>query len=46
LLLTTGPRRGDVWMIADVGAVPAPGDQAWGFEEWVQRWHTGNDWWD
>lgn len=46
LLLTTGPRRGEVWMIADVGAVPAPDDQAWGFEEWVQRWHTGNDWWD
>ncbi|MEV6020301.1 SMI1/KNR4 family protein [Streptomyces sp. NPDC051997] len=46
LLLTAGPRRGEVWMIADVGAVPAPGDQAWGFEEWVQRWHTGNDWWD
>ncbi|MGC5008809.1 SMI1/KNR4 family protein [Streptomyces sp. NBC_00353] len=46
LLLTTGPRRGEVWMVADVGAVPAPGDQAWGFEEWVQRWHTGDDWWD
>jgi hypothetical protein len=46
LLLTTGPRRGEVWMIADVGAVPAPGDQAWGFEEWVRRWHTGDDWWD
>jgi hypothetical protein len=28
-------------MITDVGAVPAPGDQAWGFEEWAPRWHTG-----
>lgn len=46
LLLTTGPRRGEIWMITDVGAVPAPGDEAWGFEEWVRRWHTGEDWWD
>lgn len=48
LLLTTGPRRGEVWMIADVGATPAPrpSDPAWGFKEWVLRWHTGNDWWD
>lgn len=33
-------------MVADVGAVPAPGDQAWGFEQWVRRWHSGNDWWE
>ncbi|MFF7331884.1 hypothetical protein [Streptomyces sp. NPDC008150] len=46
LLLTTGPRRGEVWMIADVGAVPVPGDQAWGFKEWVQHWHAGGGWWD
>lgn len=46
LLLTTGPRRGEVWMVADVGAVPAPDDPAWGFEEWVRRWHSGDDWWD
>ncbi|MET8724139.1 SMI1/KNR4 family protein [Streptomyces misionensis] len=46
LLLTSGPRRGEVWMIADVGAIPVPGDQAWDFEEWVRRWHTGNEWWD
>ncbi|MYV39756.1 SMI1/KNR4 family protein [Streptomyces sp. SID1328] len=46
LLVTTGPRRGEVWMVADVGAVPVPGDQAWGFEEWVRRWHTGDAWWD
>ncbi|WP_333776969.1 SMI1/KNR4 family protein [Streptomyces sp. IBSBF 3136] len=45
LLLTTGLRRGEVWMIADVGAIPVPGDQAWGFEDWVRRWHTGDDWW-
>ncbi|OEJ95303.1 hypothetical protein [Streptomyces thermolilacinus] len=45
LLLTAGPRRGEVWMVADVGAVPAPGDRAWGFEEWVRHWHAGEDWW-
>lgn len=46
LLVTTGPRRGEVWMVADVGAIPAPDEPAWGFEEWVRRWHTGVDWWD
>ncbi|MGW1006979.1 SMI1/KNR4 family protein [Streptomyces sp. NPDC002520] len=46
LLVTTGPRRGEVWMVADVGAGPVPGDEAWGFLEWVQRWHAGNGWWD
>ncbi|MGW6414110.1 SMI1/KNR4 family protein [Streptomyces sp. NPDC055055] len=46
LLLTSGPRRGEIWMIADVGVVPAPDNQAWGFEEWVRRWQTGNGWWE
>ncbi|MEV6109139.1 SMI1/KNR4 family protein [Streptomyces sp. NPDC051940] len=46
LLVTTGPRRGEVWMVADVGAVPVPSDDAWGFLEWVRRWHTGDGWWD
>ncbi|MFC8536639.1 hypothetical protein ACFUJY_22175 [Streptomyces sp. NPDC057249] len=31
---------------ADDGARPTPGEPAWGFKEWVQRWHTGDDWWD
>ncbi|MEV6164189.1 SMI1/KNR4 family protein [Streptomyces sp. NPDC052052] len=46
LLLTTGPRRGEVWTVSEVGAGPAPGGQVCGFEEWVRRWHTGNGWWD
>ncbi|MFB7113416.1 SMI1/KNR4 family protein [Streptomyces sp. NPDC056190] len=46
LLLTAGPHLGEVWMVADVGAIPARDDHAWGFEEWVRRWHTGDDWWD
>ncbi len=44
LLPTTGPRRGEVWMVADVGAIPARDDHAWGFEEWVRRRHAGDDW--
>lgn len=32
-------------MVADVGAIRTPCNQAWGFEEWVHRWHTGGDWW-
>jgi len=46
LLVTTGPRRGEVRMVADVGAGPVPGDKAWGFLEWARRWHAGNGWWD
>ncbi|MBC9714745.1 hypothetical protein H9Y04_19510 [Streptomyces sp. TRM66268-LWL] len=39
------PGRGEEWMVADVGAVPGPGDRARGFEEWARHWHTGNEWW-
>lgn len=46
LLVTTGPQRGNVWIVADVGATPAPADKPWGFLEWVQRWHAGEGWWD
>lgn len=42
-LVTTGPRRGEVWMVSDVGAGPVPGDDAWGFEQWVRHWYSGND---
>lgn len=45
ILLTAGSRRGEVWMVADVGAIPVPADEAWGFEEWVRHWHASNDWW-
>lgn len=33
-------------MISDGGAVPVPVNQPWAFEEWVQRWHTGDHRWD
>lgn len=46
LLVTTGPRRGQVWLVAGVGVGPVPGDEAWGFLEWVRRWHVGDGWWN
>ncbi|MEW2621344.1 SMI1/KNR4 family protein [Streptomyces sp. NPDC048106] len=46
LLVTAGPRRGEVWMVADVGAMPVPGRDAWGFAQWVRRWSTGEGWSD
>lgn len=46
LLVTTGPCRGQVWLAADVGARPVPGDEAWDFLEWVRRWNSGRGWWD
>ncbi|MFF0294543.1 SMI1/KNR4 family protein [Kitasatospora sp. NPDC004614] len=45
LLVTAGPHRGEVWMVSDVGAIPVPGAEAWGFAEWVAHWQSGNDWW-
>lgn len=46
MLVTTGSRRGEVWMVSDGGAGPVAGeDAAWGFEEWVRRWHSGDAWW-
>ncbi|MFD7446534.1 hypothetical protein [Streptomyces sp. NPDC059909] len=33
-------------MVADVGAGPMPADKPSGFLEWVQRWQSGEAWWD
>ncbi|MFB7126487.1 SMI1/KNR4 family protein [Kitasatospora sp. NPDC056273] len=44
LLATAGPHRGEVWMVSDVGAIPVPGAEAWGFAEWVEHWHSGDAW--
>ncbi|MGJ3560738.1 hypothetical protein ACR6C2_29275 [Streptomyces sp. INA 01156] len=41
VLVTAGPRRGEVWMVADVEPAGA-GDDAWGFEQWVRQWHSGD----
>ncbi|WP_224276511.1 SMI1/KNR4 family protein [Streptomyces sp. LS1784] len=43
LLVTTGPRRGEIWMVSDVGAIPAPDADARSFDGWVRHWHSGND---
>ncbi|MFE2916382.1 SMI1/KNR4 family protein [Kitasatospora indigofera] len=45
LLVTAGARRGEVWLVADVGAGPVQTDEPWGFLEWVQRWQSGQGWW-
>jgi hypothetical protein len=46
IMVTTGPRRGEVWMVADVGAGPAQDGEACGFLEWVRQWHTAPSWLD
>ncbi|MGW2397266.1 SMI1/KNR4 family protein [Kitasatospora sp. NPDC001664] len=46
LLVTTGPHRGEVWMVADVGVTPVPTTgAAWGFAEWVEQWRAGQRRW-
>ncbi|WCD91267.1 hypothetical protein KPP03845_200228 (plasmid) [Streptomyces xanthophaeus] len=45
VLVVTGPQRGKVWLVSDVGAHPYPGPEALGFLEWVQRWQSGDGWW-
>ncbi|MET8637349.1 SMI1/KNR4 family protein [Streptomyces sp. NPDC004096] len=46
VLVVTGPQRGRVWLVTDVGASPYPTSEALGFLEWVQRWHADDGWWD
>ncbi|MFJ9939984.1 SMI1/KNR4 family protein [Streptomyces erythrochromogenes] len=45
LLVTTGPQRGRVWLVADVGASPAPDGEPAGFAEWLRRRQAGDDGW-
>ncbi|MFF9978197.1 SMI1/KNR4 family protein [Streptomyces erythrochromogenes] len=45
LLVTTGPQRGRVWLVADVGASPAPDGEPAGFAEWIRRRQAGDDGW-
>ncbi|MEV7447965.1 SMI1/KNR4 family protein [Streptomyces nigra] len=50
-LVVTGPHRGHVWMISDVGAVPF-GEQFGfttaepGFAGWVRHWAENKPWYD
>ncbi|MGW2555366.1 SMI1/KNR4 family protein [Streptomyces sp. NPDC001635] len=46
VLVVSGPQRGKVWVVSEVGAYPYPMPDAVGFLEWVQRWHAGDGWWD
>lgn len=50
-LVVTGPQRGHVWQIADVGAQPfgrpfGHTTAAPGFGGWVAHWAAGRDWYD
>ncbi|WP_033253526.1 SMI1/KNR4 family protein [Kitasatospora phosalacinea] len=54
-LVVTGPHRGRVWCVTDVGATPfdaGPGRTAAttatasGFAGWVAHWHAGRPWFD
>ncbi|MFJ1567304.1 SMI1/KNR4 family protein [Streptomyces erythrochromogenes] len=45
LLVTTGPQRGRVWLVADVGASPAPDGEPAGFDQWIRRRQAGEDGW-
>lgn len=46
LLAVTGPSRGKVWLVADVGAHLCPQDPGIGFTDWVRRWQAGDGWQD
>ncbi|GGV27152.1 hypothetical protein GCM10010495_49050 [Kitasatospora herbaricolor] len=43
LLVTAGSRRGEIWMVSEVGAAPAPATDARDFNGWVRHWKSGND---
>ncbi|MFC8722261.1 SMI1/KNR4 family protein [Kitasatospora sp. NPDC057198] len=50
-LVVTGPHRGHIWMVTDVGATPFGAEfghttAASGFAGWVAHWHTGHPWFD
>ncbi|MFD4873653.1 SMI1/KNR4 family protein [Streptomyces sp. NPDC058420] len=50
-LVVTGPRRGHIWHITDVGAMPFGAEfgyttSAPGFAGWVAHWAAGKEWFD
>jgi hypothetical protein len=50
-LIVTGPHRGQVWHITDVGAQPFGAEFGYttarsGFAGWVRHWVEGKDWFD
>ncbi|WP_237528341.1 SMI1/KNR4 family protein [Streptomyces sp. SID337] len=50
LLIVSGPQRGRVWAVSEVGALPFSGvadveEAGVAFDEWVRRWHEAPDSW-
>ncbi|MDR6978844.1 hypothetical protein J2X68_005576 [Streptomyces sp. 3330] len=50
-LVVTGPRRGRIWRVTDVGAMPFDAESghttcAPGFAGWVAHWAAGKEWFD
>jgi len=50
-LIVTGPHRGHVWQITDVGALPFGAEFGYttgasGFAGWVAHWAAGREWFD
>ncbi|WP_460063785.1 SMI1/KNR4 family protein [Streptomyces sp. YKOK-I1] len=50
-LVVTGPHRGQIWQVTDVGALPFGAEfghttSAPGFSGWVAHWAAGKEWFD
>ncbi|MEW2047451.1 SMI1/KNR4 family protein [Streptomyces sp. NPDC005476] len=50
-LVVTGPQRGRIWLVTDVGAMPFGAESghtasAPGFADWVAHWAAGKEWFD
>lgn len=50
-LVVTGPHRGHVWLVTDVGAAPFGAEFGFttgesGFAGWVRHWAAGKPWYD
>lgn len=50
-LVVTGPQRGHIWLVTDVGAMPFGAEfghttSAPGFAGWVKHWAAGQEWFD
>jgi hypothetical protein len=46
LLVVAGPQRGKIWIATEVGTYPYPLESPVGFTGWVERWHSGEGWFD
>jgi hypothetical protein len=51
LLIVSGPHRGRIWLLSEVGAMPFPGpagaeQEGSTFLDWIKRWHDAPHTWD